>query len=164
MVVFSSVSRKSRGFELVHQFLLQSISLAFAYARTLVMNVSSDLKGDTIMKTQEATTVKKATKTKATNAAIKPATKEAGKTTKAPKAKAKKAKPETKATRAGNKTAIILDLLRRKEGATLAEIAKATGWQNHSIRRFISGQVTKKMGLKVESEKVEGERRYRLPA
>jgi hypothetical protein len=53
---------------------------------------------------------------------------------------------------------------RRKEGASIAEIAKATNWLNHSIRGLLSGQVTNKMELKLESEKVEGERRYRLPA
>ncbi len=47
--------------------------------------------------------------------------------------------------------------------ATLAEIAKATDWQNHSIRGFVSGHVIKKMGLKVESTKGEaGERTYRI--
>jgi hypothetical protein len=45
----------------------------------------------------------------------------------------------------------------------MAEIAKATDWQNHSIRGFISGNVTKKMGLAVESSKNEaGERTYRI--
>ena len=44
----------------------------------------------------------------------------------------------------------------------MAEIAKATDWQNHSIRGFISGQLTKKMGLTVESSRNEaGERVYR---
>ncbi len=44
----------------------------------------------------------------------------------------------------------------------MAEIADATGWQKHSIRGFISGNVTKKMGLVVESTKNEaGERVYR---
>ena len=57
----------------------------------------------------------------------------------------------------------MLELLRRKEGATLAEIAKATDWQNHSIRGFISGTLTKKMGLNVESAKnATGERTYRI--
>jgi hypothetical protein len=57
----------------------------------------------------------------------------------------------------------VLELMKRKEGATLAEIAKATDWQNHSIRGFVSGHVTKKLGLKVESTKSEaGERIYRI--
>ena len=57
----------------------------------------------------------------------------------------------------------MLELLRRKEGATIAEIAKATEWQNHSIRGFISGTVGKKMGLVVESSKTDaGERNYRI--
>ena len=50
----------------------------------------------------------------------------------------------------------------KKEPRSL-EIAKATTWQNHSIRGFISGTITKKMGLTVESTKNEaGERTYRL--
>ena len=60
--------------------------------------------------------------------------------------------------REGSKKAIVLELIRRKDGATLAEIA-ATDWQAHSIRGFISGSLTKKMGLKIESIKREdGER------
>jgi hypothetical protein len=85
----------------------------------------------------------------------------APKKTKATKtAKAKDAAPEA---REGSKKAIVLDLLRRKGGATLAEIAKVTDWQNHSIRGFISGTITKKMGLKVESAKnADGDRNYKL--
>jgi hypothetical protein len=57
----------------------------------------------------------------------------------------------------------VLELLRRKEGATLSEIAKATDWQNHSIRGFISGTLTKKMGLSVESAKSDtGNWTYRI--
>lgn len=57
----------------------------------------------------------------------------------------------------------MLELLRRKKGATIAEIAKATAWQNHSIRGFISRTVAKKLGLVVESVKNEaGERNYRI--
>ena len=51
--------------------------------------------------------------------------------------------------RANSKKMAVLDLLRRKDGATLAEIAKATGWQNQSIRGFISGTIPKKMGLTI---------------
>ena len=84
----------------------------------------------------------------------------------APKAKnAVKTKPkkEVKEARAGSKKAAILELLRRPKGAILAEIAEATGWQNHSIRGFISGNLTKKMGLVVESTKsAQGERTYRV--
>ena len=65
--------------------------------------------------------------------------------------------------RGDTKKAIVLELLRRKEGATIAEIAKATDWQNHSIRGFISGTITKKMGLAIDSSKTEGgERKYRI--
>ena len=80
-------------------------------------------------------------------------------------AKAKKAATtkEKPAAREGSKKAIILELLRRKEGATIAEVVKATQWQNHSIRGFISGTITKKMGLTVESVKSDtGDRTYRI--
>jgi len=77
--------------------------------------------------------------------------------------KAARTKGAAPAAREGSKKAIVLELLRRKDGATLAEIAKATDWQNHSIRGFISGSLSKKMGLKIESIKREdGERRYVL--
>ena len=50
-----------------------------------------------------------------------------------------------------------------KRGRRFVEIAKATDWQNHSIRGFVSGHVTKKLGLKVGSTKSEtGERTYRI--
>ncbi len=62
-----------------------------------------------------------------------------------------------------SKKAIVLDLLRRKNGATMAEIAKATQWQNHSIRGFLSGEVSKRMGLTIESTKnAAGERCYAI--
>ena len=78
---------------------------------------------------------------------------------------AKSAKSVKKATsaRQGSKTAKFLDLLMRSGGATGADLMKATGWQAHSVRGFISGVLGKKMGLKVASTKVEnGERRYSL--
>jgi len=88
----------------------------------------------------------------------------------APKA-AKKAKATKHATpkaatptpREGSKKEIVLVLIRRPKGATLAEIMAATGWQNHSVRGFISGALGKKMGLVVESFKNGlDERAYRL--
>ena len=70
---------------------------------------------------------------------------------------------ETAAPRAESKGAKILGLIRRPKGATLAELAKLTGWQNHSIRGYLSGTVGKKMGLTVESTKREdGERVYSI--
>jgi hypothetical protein len=65
--------------------------------------------------------------------------------------------------REGSKKAIVLELLRRPEGATLREIMSATGWMAHSMRGFISGALGKKMGLTVESLKTaEGARAYRI--
>ena len=60
-----------------------------------------------------------------------------------------------------SKKAIVLELLKRAEGATLKEIMAATDWQAHSVRGFISGSLGKKMGLKINSAKREdGERVY----
>jgi hypothetical protein len=81
------------------------------------------------------------------------------------KASKRASKPERKTakTRAESKGAQILALIRRPKGATLSELAKLTGWQNHSIRGFLSGVVRKKMGLTVESAKRDdGERVYSL--
>ena len=54
---------------------------------------------------------------------------------------------------------------RRRGGASLKEIMKATGWQVHSVRGFLSGTVGKKMGLTVVSTKTgDGERSYCIQA
>ncbi len=67
--------------------------------------------------------------------------------------------------RASTKQATLIDHLQRKEGATLADLVKATGWQAHSVRGAISGALKKKLGLAVLSEKVEGRGRvYRITA
>jgi hypothetical protein len=90
--------------------------------------------------------------------------KQAGRPKKANKA-AKSAKSPKNAggARTGSKTAKFLGLLKRSGGATSADLMKATGWQAHSVRGFISGVLGRKMGLKVTSTKVEdGKRRYSL--
>ncbi len=78
----------------------------------------------------------------------------------------KKANPapakETSTPRAESKGAKILELIGRPKGATLAEIVKATDWQKHSIRGFLS-TAAKKHGLKIESTKTEaGDRVYQI--
>ena len=74
---------------------------------------------------------------------------------------AKSPKKKAAGARAGSKTAKVVDLLKRSGGATLKELMKATGWQVHSVRGFLSGALGKKMGLKVGSTRAEGEeRRY----
>ena len=99
----------------------------------------------------------KATSDKKTTPAKKPA--KAAKAAK-PAKTAKPAKRESGA-RQGSKTEKVLDLLKRPKGATLKELLKATGWQPHSLRGFLSGTVGKRMGLTVTSAKGEdGERSY----
>ncbi|MBZ0130587.1 MAG: DUF3489 domain-containing protein [Rhodobacteraceae bacterium] len=64
--------------------------------------------------------------------------------------------PKPPTPRPGTKQALIIALLQRPEGATIAEIVVATGWQAHSARGMISGALKKKLGLPVTSEKVDG--------
>ena len=56
--------------------------------------------------------------------------------------------------RPGSKQALLIDLLSRSKGATIAEAQQATGWQPHSVRGAISGSLKKKLGLAVTSEMV----------
>ena len=89
------------------------------------------------------------------------AAKKASPAKKAPKGGKKASVKNTGVAREGSKTATVLDLLKRPSGATLAEIMKATTWQAHSVRGFISGSLGKKMGLTVEStRRADGERVY----
>jgi len=61
-----------------------------------------------------------------------------------------------------SKISQVVALLRRPEGATAAQIMEATGWQAHSVRGAIAGQIRKKLGLAVATEKVEGLTVYRI--
>jgi hypothetical protein len=113
------------------------------------------------------------TEASTTEAAVTPA--KAPKAAKGAKKAAKAAPAKAKASKTTKQTAsasvprefskkqIVIDMLRRKGGATLAAIMAATDWQAHSVRGFISGNITKKMGLAVESTKSkDGDRTYRI--
>ena len=85
------------------------------------------------------------------------------------KAKSAKKAPtgatKAKGAKDGSKAAKVLDLLKRPDGATAKDLMKATGWQPHSVRGFLSGTISKKMGLAVVSTKGEdGERTYSVKA
>jgi hypothetical protein len=62
-----------------------------------------------------------------------------------------------------NKLDQIEALLRREGGASIAEMVVETGWQKHSVRGAMAGSL-KKRGLVITSEKLDGERRYRVAA
>jgi Protein of unknown function (DUF3489) len=87
----------------------------------------------------------------------------ARKKTKARKKASRPARTEKAASpRAESKSAKILEMIGRANGATLAEIMKATGWQAHSVRGFLSAGA-KKHVLKIESTKNEaGQRVYKI--
>jgi hypothetical protein len=73
------------------------------------------------------------------------------------------AKDPVNQAREGSKKSEVIDLMRRSQGATLAEIMELTGWQAHTVRGFVSGTLIKKLSLNVESfRSTEKERTYRV--
>jgi len=76
-------------------------------------------------------------------------------------ARAKKAAGKSKADRT-NKKAEVIAMMKRAKGATLPEIMKATGWQPHTVRGFVS-ILGSKGGEKIESSKnAAGERTSKI--
>ena len=56
----------------------------------------------------------------------------------------------------------VIAMLRRPEGATVDEVASATGWQRHTVRGVFSGTLKKKLRLTIASAKEERGRVYRI--
>ena len=79
---------------------------------------------------------------------------------------AAKLKAATKAAgtpRAESKQSKLIAMLKQPDGATIVEIAKALEWMPHTVRGAIAGALKKKLGLNVESEKVDDRGRvYRI--
>jgi hypothetical protein len=73
------------------------------------------------------------------------------------------AAPRERKTREGTKQALVIEMLRRPEGATIAEIVEATQWASHTTRGFMAGAIKKKLGMAIESTKDDERGRiYRL--
>jgi hypothetical protein len=82
-----------------------------------------------------------------------------------PRKKSAKRAKVARTARDGSKAAKVMDLLKRPDGTTMKELMKVTAWQDHSVRGFLSGTISKKMGLTVTSSKSEdGERSYSVKA
>ena len=63
---------------------------------------------------------------------------------------------------AASKQARVIAMLQSPTGATLAAMMQQTGWQQHSVRGFLAGVVRKKLKLELGSQKVDGNRVYRI--
>ncbi len=66
-------------------------------------------------------------------------------------------------TRADSKQALVVGLLQRPEGATIAQIMEATQWQQHTVRGTLASTLKKRLGLTITSSKeAGGQRVYRI--
>lgn len=68
--------------------------------------------------------------------------------------------PKSKKAVAASKQSRVITMLRSSDGATIAAMMKATGWQQHSVRGFLAGIVRKRLKLKLDSKKIDGSRVY----
>jgi Protein of unknown function (DUF3489) len=133
---------------------------------TITENAATIAEHDAHVAPEKVSSKKGATQKKGTPKSKKAAKSKAKALPKKEATAGKKAKParakEAGTPRAESKGAKILELIGGPKGATLAEIVKATDWQKHSIRGFLS-TAAKKHGLKIESTKTEaGDRVYQI--
>jgi hypothetical protein len=105
-----------------------------------------------------ATKTTVARKQRKPKAAKKPVRKPAAEKSSKPARMKKAAEPRV------TKQSKVIEALTRPEGATIAEIMAMTGWQEHSVRGFISGAVKRKLGLTVERITEDGRISYRIPS
>lgn len=116
----------------------------------------------TKVNTKKAASVMPVPQTAATS---KPAAKKARAPQVAPEANnsASKARsPKAVAAPRTTKIDTLVQMMRAKHGASIEQLSKATGWQNHSVRGAISGNIKKKLSLNVTSAAVNGVRTYRI--
>lgn len=62
------------------------------------------------------------------------------------------------------KLGIVVALMRRPEGATVAQMGEATGWQPHSVRGALAGALKRKHKLTIVGEPGDSGRVYRIAA
>ena len=70
--------------------------------------------------------------------------------------------PKSKQAVAASKQSRVITMLRSPDGATIAAMMKATGWQQHSVRGFLAEIVRKKLKLNLDSKKIDGSRVYSI--
>ncbi len=69
---------------------------------------------------------------------------------------------QSKAGKSGTRSEQLITMMRTRQGATAQELASAIGWQVHSIRGFIAGNLKKRDDLEVSAAKIDGLTRYRV--
>lgn len=72
--------------------------------------------------------------------------------------------PKHEKADAGSKQSRVISMLQSPNGTTIAAMMTTTGWQQHSVRGFLAGVIRKRLNLTLDSQKVDGNRIYRIAA